>query len=113
MPDKPAKRPRRPRTIAGAPPKRRKVTMYLDADVAKKLHHAAIERGKDIGTIAGPLIEAHLAQEWWHSPRTAPPPAEAPTPKLAIAQTPVDGAPAVADGDDHQDLRDMVVAIGG
>jgi hypothetical protein len=61
----PEKKPRRPRATAVEPPKRRKVTMWLPVPTAKKLRHAAVERGVDIGQIAAPLIDADLAGEYY------------------------------------------------
>jgi hypothetical protein len=61
----PEKKPRRPRTTVVEPPKRRKVTMWLPIATAKKLRHAAVERGCDIGHIAGPPIDAELAGEYY------------------------------------------------
>ena len=61
----PEKKPRRPRATAAKPPERRKVTMWLPVPTAKKLRHAAVERGVDIGQIATPLIDAELAGEYY------------------------------------------------
>jgi hypothetical protein len=96
MASKPKGRPKKP---AAGPVPRRKVTLLLDVETAKKLHHAAVERGLDLGQVAGPLIDAGLANEYY-AVRTAPPP------RLALA----DGTTPVAAGLAIVDLEHDVIA---
>lgn len=72
--------------------RQRKVTMWLDAELAKTLHHAAIEDGKDIGQVAEAGIRQALAGRFWTDRRRPePPPAR---PAIAAGTEPAELPPA-------------------
>lgn len=74
-------RTRKPRQPAGDRADRtgkRKVTMWLDAELAKRLRHAAVEDEREIGQVAAAGIELALAGRYWTDRRRPAGPAARP-----------------------------------
>ena len=82
----------------------RKVTMWIDVELAKRLRHAAVEDEREIGQVASAGIELALAGRYWTdrrrpaSPPARPAIAAGTEPERAAAEPPAAPVPEAEAG---------------